>query len=396
MFPVLGTALVSPVLDSLIEPFGTTSANIGMMMSIFTAPAIVMIPITGLLADRYGRKLVLSVSVALFGVAGSAIALTTDYRLILGLRLLQGVGFAGTNPVIITSIADLYAGEREATGQGLRFMVSGLSGSVFPLFAGALVVLAWRFPFFLYALAVPVALAVYLWFDGQSSDSSNREHGTTDLRSYVRSLLELVRMRRVLAMVVARSLMATIFIGFLTYNSLIVVRLLGGTPVQAGFLAALGYFTFAMAASQAGRITAVFESRLYPLLGANVSLSTGFVTVLFAPGLDVALIGITAFGIGFGILGSLYRSIIAGFAPANLRAGLVSVSEASGRVSSTLTPLYMGGAIAFLSPMIGFTMALQLAGLGVAVGGGIGGSTCVLLARRSQLTPVEKRAQADT
>jgi len=59
MFLILGTALVSPMLDTLIEPFGASSVNIGLMISFVTAPAIVVIPVAGVLTDRYGRKPVL-------------------------------------------------------------------------------------------------------------------------------------------------------------------------------------------------------------------------------------------------------------------------------------------------------------------------------------------------
>lgn len=171
----------------------------------------------------------------LFGLAGSAIAFTTDFRLVLALRFLQGIGFAGTNPIVITSIADLYDGEAEATGQGLRFMSSGLSGAAVPLLAGTLVVVAWEYPFFLYALAVPVGMSVYRWFDESTSQPSTRSRDQAR-RSYFRSLFVLVGQRRVFALVLARGLMTTVFIGFLTYNSLIVVRLLDGTPVEAGLL----------------------------------------------------------------------------------------------------------------------------------------------------------------
>jgi hypothetical protein len=43
--------MLSPVLESLIDPFGTSAANIGLMISFFTAPAIVVIPIAGVLGD---------------------------------------------------------------------------------------------------------------------------------------------------------------------------------------------------------------------------------------------------------------------------------------------------------------------------------------------------------
>lgn len=109
---VLGTALVSPLLDTLIGAFDVSPAQIGLLMSVFTAPPILMIPVAGALADRYGRKPIIICSLVLFGTAGVAIALTTDFLVVLALRFLQGIGFAGIVPIIVTSIGDLYTGTR--------------------------------------------------------------------------------------------------------------------------------------------------------------------------------------------------------------------------------------------------------------------------------------------
>ncbi|WP_340100481.1 MFS transporter [Salinibaculum salinum] len=387
LLPVLGTALVSPVLDSLIGPLGASTATIGWMISVFTAPAIVMIPLAGILADRYDRKAILVPSITLFGLSGVGIAFTTDFRLVLVLRLLQGVGFAGINPIIITILGDLYTSGTEETAQGIRLLTSGLSGGLFPLFAGLLVVFAWQYPFLLYAVAFPIAIGMFLWFDepttADSSLSTDGGVGGDGSESYTRALWRLSRQRRVLAMVAARALMIPVFIGFITYNSLIVVRLLGGTPIQAGVLTAVVYFSFALSASQAGRISAAFDSRLYPLLGANVCLGFGFVIVLFAPGIVLATVGTAILGLGFGIVGALYRSIITGLAPVSLRAGLVSLSEAGGRVTATLTPPFIGAVVTIASPVVGFESALQLAGLLIAILGGGGGIICILVASGS-------------
>jgi MFS family permease len=410
VLPVLGSSLLSPVLNSLIEPFGTSPADVGLMISVFTAPGIVIIPVAGVLADRYGRKPVLVAALLVFGLAGSGVALTTEFRVALGLRLLQGVGFAGISPIIITSIGDLYAGAKEATGQGLRFTVSGLSATVFPPISGALVVVAWQYPFLIYAMALPVAAAVYLGFDEPTPPDATGANGTTETtdrveatgtteaagttgpKSYVSTLFRLVRRPRVLAMVLARGLPNVVWIGFITYNSLITVRLMDGTPAQAGLLVAVGSLVFAVAGSQAGRITALFESRLYPLVGANVCLGLGFAVVLFAPGIAVATGGIAVAGVGFGLTLSLYRSIITGLAPDDLRAGLVSIAEAWGRLTNTLTPVAMGWAIAVATPRVGFATGLQFAGVGVAVVGGVGGILCLLVA--SAAPPVPSRAGA--
>lgn len=378
VFPILTTGLISPVLDSVIGPFGTTPARVGLLISVATAPAIVLIPLAGVLADRYGRKPLLVWSLVCFGLAGSAIAATTDFRVVLGLRFLQGVGFAGLVPTITTSIGDMYEGPLEATGQGLRMATNGLSGAILPLVAGALVALAWQFPFLLYALALPVAGIVAVGFtEPPASDAANTATG----RAYLGALARLLARRHVAAVLVARALPVVVWIALLTYNSLIVSRLLGGTAFEAGLLAATGNVVFAVFGSQAGRITAATNSRFGPLLGGTVCLAGGFIAVVFAPGLPTALAGVTVAGAGFGVTLTLYRSLITGLADPALRGGLVSVGAAGARVTATATPVAMGVVLAVGEPMIGFAPALRLAGLGAAIVGGGGGLGCLLLAR---------------
>ena len=413
--PVIGTALLSPVLDSLVGPFGTTQTDVGLLISVFTAPGILVVPVAGALADRYGRKPVLVAALLLFGLAGTAIAFTTDFRVALALRLLQGVGFAGIVPTLITSIGDFYDGSREATAQGLRFTVSGLSQAAFPLLAGVLVATAWQYPFLLFAVALPAAAAVAVWFEEPTADDGDVERaadggpdsdGAADGSgraeppdweegdSYLRALAGLVARPRVLALVIGRTLPVAVWIGFLTYNSIIVGDLLGGTPAQAGLLTAVGSVAFAGAASQAGRVTEVFDSRFYPLVAANCCLTAGLAVVLFAPGVPVAAAGILVTGVGFGLALSLYRSIVTGLAPQSLRAGLVSVAEAGGRVTATATPVAMGAAVAALAPGLGFGPALRVVGLGVAAVGGGGGVLCLLVARLSPPAPAEREGAA--
>ena len=391
----LGTVVASPILDSLIEPYGTTPANIGLMMSFFTAPAIVMIPVAGVLADRWGRKPILVAALVLSGVAGSALAFTTDYRVVLGLRFLQGVGFAGIVPILITAIGDLYDGARESTGQGLRLTVVGMSATVFPLFAGVLVVVAWQYPFLLYAAAIPIAVVVWWRFEEPAGGRPLAVERGPDDASYRRELLGLLRRPRVLSLVVARTLPMVIWIGFVTYNSLIVVRFFGGTAPQAGLVAAGGSVGSAVAASQAGRITDVFDSRLWPLIIAHCCLGGGFGLMLYAPALPAAAAGIVVCGVGLGTTGSMYRSIITGLAPRHLRAGLVSVAESGGRLTVTLTPIAMGTVIAATSGALGFNAAVRLAGTGAIAVGVIGGIACLLVANASPPVPVEGAVPAD-
>jgi len=382
VLPPLGTALLSPVLGSLVEPLGASTANIGLMMSAFTAPSIVVIPVAGVLSDRYGRRPVLLFGLVWFGLTGTAIAFVSTFAAALALRALQGIGFAALTPIIITSLGDLYAGTKEATAQGLRFTGSGLSQTAFPLAAGVLVGMAWQYPFLLYAVAFPIAAVVYRYFEeplDEGDDEGADGESTAGVRAQLADMRALVAHRRAWTMVLARGSANVAWFGFLTYNSILVVSVLGRTPTEAGVLAALASLTYALAATQAGRVAAHFDDRLYPLVATNLSMGGGLALAFLAESLAVAAVGVAFMGAGFGLVLSIYRSVITTLPPADLRGGLVSLGEGSGRAGATATPVVMGVAVAVATGPLGFEAAVRAVGVGTGLLGAGVGIACLLL-----------------
>lgn len=377
--PPLGTSLVSPLLDSLTSPYAVSEAQVGLIITAFTAPSIVLIPLVGAFSDRIGRKPVMLAGLLLFGVGGTALTLTTDFRAVLALRFVQGIGFAGLTPVIVTSIGDLYEDSEEATAQGIRFATSGLVLMTFPLLAGLLVAVAWNIPFLLYALPFPAAILLWRYFDEPTETNDAEIPGG---RQQVRTLLELVRQPRITAVLIGRSVPNFLYIAFLTYNSFIIVRAIEGSPEQAGLLVAVTSIAHAGAATQAGRITALFESRLWPLVGATVSMAIGLVVIGLAPVLPVALLGGLGVGAGFGVSLSLYRSVITGFTT-SFRGGLVSTGSSLGRIAATVAPLAMGAAVSVLTGPLGFVTAVRWTVVGTGLLSGAIGVLCLVIARMS-------------
>jgi ACDE family multidrug resistance protein len=373
----MGASLVSPLLDTLTGVYGVGEARIGLVMAAFTAPAIVAIPLVGLASDRYGRKPVLTAGLALFGGAGAALGVTADFRTTVALRLLQGVGYTGIAPILIAATGDIFTGDREATAQGLRFTTVGLSLAFFPVLAGLLVSVGWRYPFYMFALGLPAAAVVHVCFE-ESAD--NNEAGTRDGGLDLRGLAGVVRDPRVGPVLVGRAVPSVLWFGFLTYNSIVVVRLLGGTPGVAGTLVGLGSVASSIGGTQVGRLTAAFDTRRTPLLvGVTVS-GVGLGGVALAPSLPIAGVGSVVVGAGFGVVLTLYRSTISTLAPDRHRGSLVSVGEATGRIGSTLAPVVMGGLVAVATPRYGFGVAVRGTLLVVAVGCVAIGTACVLRA----------------
>ncbi|HTI67179.1 MAG TPA: 3-(3-hydroxy-phenyl)propionate transporter MhpT [Caulobacteraceae bacterium] len=103
--------------------FGLTPAQLGLVFSASTLGLLPGAALGGRLADRFGRKRVLIVSVVLFGLFSLMTAVSWSYESLLLARFLTGVGLGGAMPNLIalsaesvgpksrhTAVAVMYAG----------------------------------------------------------------------------------------------------------------------------------------------------------------------------------------------------------------------------------------------------------------------------------------------
>jgi MFS family permease len=380
----LGASVVSPILDSLTGPLGVSESQVGLLMAAFTAPAVVLIPVVGVLSDRYGRKPVLAAGLTLFGTAGCAIGLTTDFVAVLALRLLQGVGYAGVAPVLIASVGDLYEGARETTAQGLRFTTVGVSLTVFPLLSGLLVGVAWHAPFLLYGVALVAAAVVLVAFE-EPTAAAVADGGSAGWN--VRALVGIARRPAVAATLVGRAVPSFLWFVFLTHNSLLVARVLGGTPGQAGAVVAAASVASSLGSTQVGRITGYFDTRRVPLLASVLVLAAGVALVGVAPSVVVVGVASVVAGAGFGVVLTLYRSTLSAVATDDVRGGLVSAGESVGRLGSTAAPVVLGLAVAAMRVDVGFVGAVRATTVGATLVAALVGVGAVLVATRRVAAP---------
>ena len=95
-------------------------------MAAFTAPAIVLAPLFGILADLYGRRWMLVFGLAVFGLAGGAAAFAPTYDGCCP-GAVQGVGASALLPLTIVLISDILPDEQEMQGQGIKVALDRVS-----------------------------------------------------------------------------------------------------------------------------------------------------------------------------------------------------------------------------------------------------------------------------
>ena len=153
-----GVYIVSPIATEVTLVFDMPLVRAGELITVYTAPSIVLVPLMGMLSDRIGRRRVIVFGFIVFGVAGGAIGLVNEFSTVLILRVIQGVGFAALMPVSVAMIGDYYADIQEATAQGVRIVGMQSVALVAPLAASGLLIASWRAPFIIYFVAIFAAL----------------------------------------------------------------------------------------------------------------------------------------------------------------------------------------------------------------------------------------------
>jgi ACDE family multidrug resistance protein len=333
---MMGVNFIQPALPALTEPFQVSDAQLSWIMTVFTAPAIVLSPIFGVIADLHGRRLLLSVGMIAFGVFGTAMAFAPTYGWLLFLRTLQGIGFSAVIPLTIVLIGDLLEGDNEISGQGLKVFLDRIGYLVFPPLGGLLAMIAWYWPFVFYILTIPVGLAAWLWMPETKGKSSGRTSS-----AYLGDILRLARHPRLMIAFTAGFLRFFLDYGFLTYFPLFLVRTHGISTATAGLLYVFFSIGAMITASQAGRIAAGRDKANILFLAFLVS-GAAVVAVPFVPGVWLVGGALFFYGLANGVISPMQKSLLTQNAPAELRGGIVSFDRLIQQVSKTTSTSIVG------------------------------------------------------
>lgn len=161
LFDSMDVGLVSFVMPALQSEWGLSPSQLGLIGSVGMVGMAVGAAMSGMLADKYGRRKVILFTLVLFGLATGLAGLAVGLTSMLLARFLVGLGLGGELPVASTLVSEI--SPRSVRG---RFVVLLESFWAWGWIAAALVAYllipqyGWRVAFFIGA--VPALAAVFL------------------------------------------------------------------------------------------------------------------------------------------------------------------------------------------------------------------------------------------
>jgi DHA1 family bicyclomycin/chloramphenicol resistance-like MFS transporter len=261
-----------PALGAIGSSLRVPIASAGLTLSFFLCGFAFGPLLLGPLSDRYGRRPVLLAGSALFAIGGIGCALSSSLTVLLGFRLIQGLGGGAGATLSLAIVRDHFDGQAAR----VRLSYVGTVGTLAPMIAptlGAIILgfLGWRCIYGFLAVAGLLLVAAIAW----GFEESHRALDATALRP-----LQLLRnYARVWQHPVTRGYALINASGFgmmfayISSSSLVMMNVFGLSPAQYGWTFAATAFGIMSGAFVNGRLSArgVSASRLLTF-GLTISL----------------------------------------------------------------------------------------------------------------------------
>jgi len=332
---VMGTNIIYPILPVIHDTLNISKAQIGLVISAFTFPTVFTAPLTGIIADLRGRKWIMVAGLLLYGLAGLSITFISDFKWLLLLRAIQGVGYSGVMPLVVVLIGDSFTKEKEAAAQGMKVFVDRVGMLCFPPLAGILGVIAWQAPFILYGLAIPLALCVLRWIPEPNITKHKQ------ILPYFKDVFSLVRSLNCLAIFSMSSLRFFLEVGFFTFLPIFAIETLKVSVAKGGFLFTLFAIGAMITSSQLGLFVKRFK-RIHLVILAFFIQGICLLTVPVTDSIFWIGIVMLFFGLANGVISPSQKSLLTQSAPGKLRGGVVSADRVLQNFSKTVSPLISG------------------------------------------------------
>jgi EmrB/QacA subfamily drug resistance transporter len=172
-FAVTSVALVMVMLDNLVvstalnvirQELGATIEQLEWTVNAYTLTFAVFLLTGAALGDRFGRRRMFVVGVAIFTAASALAAMSTSVEMLLVGRMAQGIGAAIVTPLTLTLLSAAVPAERRGVALGAWGAVGGLAIAIGPLVGGAIVEgVAWNWIFWI-NVPIGIALIPLAWF----------------------------------------------------------------------------------------------------------------------------------------------------------------------------------------------------------------------------------------
>jgi DHA2 family multidrug resistance protein-like MFS transporter len=190
---VLDNTVLNVALRTIADPIhglGATQSELEWSINSYTLVFAGLLFTAGVLADRYGRRMLLIIGLAMFGIASLASAYADSPDQLIWARALMGIGGAAVMPSTLSIISNVFDPRERGRAIGVWAGSVGLAVAIGPLVGGLLLEHFWWGSVFL--INVPIAAVGVVLVAAMVPESRDPKPGRIDIPGVLLSIVGLV------------------------------------------------------------------------------------------------------------------------------------------------------------------------------------------------------------
>ena len=319
--------VVSPILPAIADDLGQEVTRAGLLITAYMLPFGLFQLVFGPLADRYGKRQVLSGTMVFFTAATALCAVAFGFNDLTVYRALTGVFAASVMPVSMALIGDMVPlPERQAaigTFMGIAFLGQGLSMAIGGTTA---YFLSWRGVFGIYS--VLAAFSTTLLFVAGRHYPTAKNPGSSFLGPYGRLLKTPASLRLYLIVL----LQGILIIGSFSYLGAYISKTYQYNYLYIGLIMTAFGIGAMIGARMSGKLGRSLPQKNLVVSGFTIASAANVVLYFLGYQLGFLILGVTLLGFGLMLAYSTILTIATEFA-----------AQARGAAMSLAAFCFMGG-----------------------------------------------------
>ncbi len=319
--------VVSPILPSIAAGIGIDPVRAGLLITAYMIPFGLFQLVFGPLADRFGKRQVITVAMIAFTVGTGLSALGTTLTGLALYRALTGIFAASVMPISLALIGDLFLMEERqsaiGTFMGVSFLGQGLSMAI----GGTIAYLvSWRGVFATYTGLSVIATVLLLSIGSRIPSQRNPQS------KMLAPFAGLLKKPAAVVTYLVVLLEGILIVGSFSYLGAYIARNYGFDNLIIGLIMTAFGVMAVLAGRTSGRIAARFGRRA--VLAAGLISACAADAIVFWAGsvLPMLVVAVGLLGLGFMLAHSTLLTIATEFAP-----------KARGMAMSLVAFAFMGG-----------------------------------------------------
>ncbi|WP_243644193.1 MFS transporter [Paenibacillus pinisoli] len=309
----LANSMLIPVLPLMQKKLNISPVQSSLIITVYAAVSIICIPIAGYLSDRFGRKLIILIGLIIAAIGGIISGLgawllqdQAAYYVILGGRLVQGMGAAGAFPIVLPLVGDMFRSQQQiSSGLGMIETSNTFGKVLSPILGSALALIIWFMPLAVIPLFSAISIFAVAYFVKVPKPKKQKKEAPRGLKDFISNTKEILGQNRWLYAIFAiGGILMFVMFAFLYYLSSVLEDHYHIDGLWKGLILAIPLCAICLSSFIAGKVVGESKPKMkwFSVVGAalltaamlicglvNTKSIVFLISVMFAGGVGIGL-----------------------------------------------------------------------------------------------------------